>query len=137
MGDFPGKLDVARGKIQQAFTRAGVSYPSIQYRTKATTGANPARGITGTVANTDTSITGCWYRPASLGAIARSGGLIEEGSIVLEQLSLTVTAAMLEAARTPADACFVVNGLEFRVVSFRAEPAESPLWWTVTCNKAT
>lgn len=136
MADLPKKLDDARKKIKAAFTKAGVTYPAMLYRVKSYTGANPARGILGTQTNTDTALDGAYYRVASLGAVARAGGLIQEGSVILEQVTLTLTKAQLEAARDPSKAVLVVDGVEFRVVSFKPEPAESPLWWTVTCNKA-
>lgn len=136
MANLPSKLDGARAKIKAAFAKAGVTYPTMLYRAKAHTGANPARGITGTQTNTDTALQGAYFRVASLGEVARAGGLIQEGSVILEQVTLTLTKGQLEAARDPSKAVLVVDGVEFRVVSYKPEPAESPLWWTVTCNKA-
>ncbi len=137
MANLPAKLDGARAKIQAAFTRAGVHYPTILYRTKAVVGANPAQGIQGTAANTDTTLTGISYRVASLAMVAHSGGLLAEGDVVLETVSLTVTEAMLQAAREVTAACFVVDGVEFRVRAYKPEPTEAPLYWTVTLTKAS
>lgn len=136
--DLAAKLDSARTKIQgKLAVKAGIGYPLIQYRVKTTTGDNPARGVSGTISDADTPLYGALYRIASLAEVARAGGLLQEGDIVLDKVSLSVTQEQIEAARDPGAAVFVVDALEFRVKAYKKEPVEAPLWWVITCNKAT
>lgn len=142
MADLPSKLDLARTKIQAAFGKAGVVYPVIKYRAKSVTGANAARGIVGTVTNTDTTLAGAYFKLTnrlgpSVQAAQRAGGTLQEGFATIDKVSLTLTLEQIDAARDPSVAVFLVDGVEFRVISCQAEPIDSPLYWSIVVAKAT